>query len=142
MKSKDLRKKLLEKSATFRKEYLKSHITLEISHMIVRERINQGLTQEALAKLVGTKQSGIARTERGNTFPKIELLERIAEALRMQLFIEFRNVNTYTSSQSSSISSVLHATQSPFFGTVGNIIKSSISTDSSNVTQQTSELIK
>ncbi len=96
MKSKDLRKRLLETSSSFREEYFKRDLALDIGHMVVRERIIINLTQAELARLVGTKQPGIARTERGNTLPQLGLLERIANALGMHLFLEFRDTETYT----------------------------------------------
>jgi transcriptional regulator with XRE-family HTH domain len=96
MKSKDLRKKLLEKSEGFRRLYFKRNLPLEISHMIIRERVSRGLTQAQLAELVGTKQSGIARTERGTTYPDIDFLERIADKLGMHLLIELQNDKTQT----------------------------------------------
>src|SRR5664279_1665536 len=85
MKSSDLKKKLLENSPEFRKEYFKRDLALEISHKVVLARIRKGYTQEKLAEMVGTKQSGIARTERGNSLPKLDLLDRIARALDIDL---------------------------------------------------------
>jgi transcriptional regulator with XRE-family HTH domain len=96
MKAKNLRKKLLENSPAFREEYFKRDIPLEISHMIILERVKRGLTQSDLARLVGTQQSGIARTEKGLTYPDIDFLDRIAHALDMHLSIELKESTTYT----------------------------------------------
>lgn len=56
--------------------------------MIYGERVQQarelhGLTQSALAKLVGVNQSAIARIERGELQPSLALLERLAFHTRM-----------------------------------------------------------
>lgn len=42
---------------------------------------NGGLTQKQLAALVGTKQSSIARLERGATPPDLSFLGKVAAAL-------------------------------------------------------------
>jgi transcriptional regulator with XRE-family HTH domain len=96
MKSKDLRNKLLQSSESFREEFYKRDLALEISHMIVRERIKKGLTQFQLAELMGTQQPAIARIEKGSSFPDLEFLERVSKALQVNLFIEFRESETYT----------------------------------------------
>jgi transcriptional regulator with XRE-family HTH domain len=66
------------------------------ANQLVTKPQEKGLTQEQLAKLIGTKQSGIARTERGTTYPTIELLERIANKLGIYLSIEFKETETHT----------------------------------------------
>ncbi len=41
----------------------------EVSNLITIARLKAGLTQEELARLIGTKQSSIARAENGKTLP-------------------------------------------------------------------------
>lgn len=90
MNSRELRKMLMETSPEFRAAYLEQDLAQEISHVVCYARVTKGWTQEKLAKMVGTKQSGIARTERGNTLPKLDLLDRIAKALDLRLSVEFK----------------------------------------------------
>lgn len=52
-------------------------------------REEAGLTQEALAALVSTRQSGIARLEADRDLPSTRLLVRIAEALGHEVRIVF-----------------------------------------------------
>ena len=47
-----------------------------------------GLSQDALARLVGTTQSSIARLERGGRPPRIDTLLRIADALECDLRVD------------------------------------------------------
>lgn len=54
---------------------------LEPAYQVARLRIMRGLTQKQLAKLVGTKQSSIARLESGRTQPSLSFLRRVVEAL-------------------------------------------------------------
>jgi len=53
----------------------------EAAYQVARLRILSGLTQEQVAKMVGTKQSSIARLESGRTEPKLSFLQRVVEAL-------------------------------------------------------------
>lgn len=62
---------------------------LRIARKIRDLREKQNLTQTELAGLIGTKQPSIARLERGDTWPRIDLLEKIAFALGTQLDIRF-----------------------------------------------------
>ncbi|MFH1308541.1 MAG: helix-turn-helix transcriptional regulator [Patescibacteria group bacterium] len=88
MNLKSFKKKLL-KDPEFKKEYYNNDDWIfEISTMVRGERIKQGLTQEKLAKLIGTKQSSIARLENGNNIsPSINFLKKIADALNVELTI-------------------------------------------------------
>jgi transcriptional regulator with XRE-family HTH domain len=48
-------------------------------------REDRGWTQEALAKKVGVARVTIARIEIGHSRPSLELIERLAKALRVTL---------------------------------------------------------
>ena len=54
---------------------------------LIEKRLERGLTQKELAKKIGTKQSAIARLESGNYNPTVELLEKVAKALKAKLTI-------------------------------------------------------
>lgn len=61
---------------------LLSRLVLEV----VEERVSQGLTQEDLARRLGTKQSAISRFENMGRKPGLDFLERLAQALGGKLF--------------------------------------------------------
>lgn len=52
----------------------------EVAHTLIAARVEAGLTQEEVAKRMGTTQSVIARLEGGRTLPSIKSLYRYAEA--------------------------------------------------------------
>ena len=52
----------------------------EPAYQVARLRLLRGLTQRQLADLVGTKQSSIARLERGTTPPNLSFLSKVAAA--------------------------------------------------------------
>lgn len=52
-----------------------------VSHLVSEARLKRGLTQEKLAKLVGTQQPSIARVENGSITPSLDFLKKIALAI-------------------------------------------------------------
>ncbi len=62
----------------------------EIIKEIIEARIKQGLTQEDLAKSIGTRQSNISRLEAGEANPSLRFLKKLAAGLGKELHISFR----------------------------------------------------
>lgn len=60
----------------------------ELAYRIAQLRVKRGLTQSELAKIVGTKQSSIARFESGDNQPRVSFLRRVVEALGGSLDIK------------------------------------------------------
>ena len=83
-------KKELLKDPKVRAEYEKLQPKYAAVSALIEARIKRGLTQEALAKKVRTKQSAIARLEAGNVNPSIGFLQKLAEALGKKLVIQFK----------------------------------------------------
>lgn len=55
---------------------------------LIEKRIAAGLTQEELARKVGTKQSAISRLESGNYNPTLSFLSKVANGLGVKLRFE------------------------------------------------------
>jgi transcriptional regulator with XRE-family HTH domain len=62
----------------------------QIAESVAKRRKELGLSQQALADLVGTTQSAIARLEAGGRPPRIDTLLRIAAALDCDLVVELQ----------------------------------------------------
>jgi|SRR3989344_5415848 len=77
------------KNFEFRKHYEEFGKHLEIAYEIQRLRKEQGVSQAALARKIGTQQSNIARMEAGEQNFTTETLQKIAKALDRDLKIEF-----------------------------------------------------
>lgn len=60
----------------------------DIARQVAAERARRGLTQAELADLCATTQSAIARLERGRRPPRIDTLQRIANALDCRLAVK------------------------------------------------------
>jgi len=78
------------KNPKFRAEYDKLEPQFAPIEAILEARVKKGLTQEALARKIKTKQSAIARLESGNANPSIGFLQKLAEALGKKLVIQFK----------------------------------------------------
>lgn len=90
MKSwKSLKQELL-KNKKIATEYKRLEPRYKLISQLIEARNKKGLTQEELAKRVGTKQSAIARLESGNTNPSITFLEKITKAVGSDLVIQIK----------------------------------------------------
>jgi transcriptional regulator with XRE-family HTH domain len=62
----------------------------QIAGQVTGRRRELGLSQAQLAELCSTTQSAIARLESGGRPPRIDTLQRIADALDCELSVELR----------------------------------------------------
>ncbi|MBI2019872.1 helix-turn-helix transcriptional regulator [Candidatus Daviesbacteria bacterium] len=83
-------KKMLLKNPEFKKIWEETKLEREISHTLIRARIEKRLTQAQLAKKLKTKQSVISRVESGQTTPSLSFLKRLASVLDLSLSVQFK----------------------------------------------------
>ncbi|MDO8461892.1 MAG: helix-turn-helix transcriptional regulator [Deltaproteobacteria bacterium] len=85
-----LRKEL--KDSEFHFYFEREKAISEIARLVREARQKASLTQAALAKRAKTSQTVIARLETGmdERIPSLELLERIAQALKARLMVSFK----------------------------------------------------
>lgn len=84
-----LKNKLMKKSE-FQKEYQKLQPEYEIACQIIDARLKKNMTQEELAKKVGTGQAVISRLEGMNAKPSISLLHKVAQALQTKITVNIQ----------------------------------------------------
>lgn len=77
------------KDPAYREEYDALEVEFALSTALIRARAEAGLTQEALAERMGTKQEVIARWEGGKVMPSTRTLARLAKATGTRLLISF-----------------------------------------------------
>jgi len=82
-------KKQLLKDPEIRKAYDDLEPEFALIESIIKKRIEKGMTQSALAKKVGTKQSAISRLESGDSNPSFVFLKKVAKALGSKLKVSF-----------------------------------------------------
>ncbi|KKQ82920.1 MAG: Helix-turn-helix domain protein [Candidatus Daviesbacteria bacterium GW2011_GWF2_38_7] len=71
----------------FRQEYEKLEPEYEIACQIIEARLKKKMSQEELAKKIGTGQAVISRLEGMNAKPSISLLTRVARALQTKIIV-------------------------------------------------------
>jgi len=84
----ELEKEML-KDPAFKKAYDALQPEFELAAAIIQKRIDKKMTQAALAKKMGTKQSAISRLESGSTNPSFSQLRKVAKALDSKLTVSF-----------------------------------------------------
>lgn len=77
------------KDAAYSSAYEALEEEFSLANAVIAARSRAGLTQEALADRMQTKQSVIARLESGHVMPTTKTLEKIAKATGSRLKISF-----------------------------------------------------
>ena len=87
----DFKKKALQNKEV-QKEYDALKPLFDIKKELVLARVNKGLTQDEIAKKIGTSKSNVLRLESLNNsyIPNLATLMKYAEALEMKLDIGLR----------------------------------------------------
>jgi len=83
-------KDYVEKKMTdpaFAQAYAELEPEFQIARQVIALRLQQGLTQEQLARKMGTNRSSISRLESAAARPSLGLVRRVAEALGAQVEI-------------------------------------------------------
>jgi HTH-type transcriptional regulator/antitoxin HipB len=68
--------------------YNAARLRFELGDAVRRRRAELGLSQTELGRRARMTQSAVARFEAGGTVPTIPVLERLAEALQLDLRVE------------------------------------------------------
>ena len=77
------------KNKSFEDEYNSLEPEYKMIQSLISARKSQNITQKELSAQTGIAQADISKLETGAGNPTIKLLKRIADALNMQLKIEF-----------------------------------------------------
>lgn len=85
-KWKVLEKELLSDPAT-KEEFDKLAPRYAVISQLIAARIKNKMTQQDVARKIGTKQSAIARLESGSVNPSLEFLQKIAQVMGYKLTI-------------------------------------------------------
>src|SRR5579863_5152570 len=84
----DLHKKWM-KEPKYRKAYEALEEEFVLASAVIDVRNRAGLTQEELARKMGTTQPVVARLESGRSRPSMRTLEKLAEATNSRLLVSF-----------------------------------------------------
>ena len=86
--SRDSLKVDLMQNEEFAAEYEKLRPRYEIISQIIEARKEKNMTQEDLAKRIGTQKSNISRLESGNYNPSLDFLVKVAQGLGKELKLQ------------------------------------------------------
>jgi ribosome-binding protein aMBF1 (putative translation factor) len=75
------------KDPAFTQAWDSFELEYNLADLVIKIRSEAGLSQEELAKRIGTTQSAIARMESGKVVPRLESLAKIASACGKKLEI-------------------------------------------------------
>lgn len=79
------------RSAAYRAEQERLAPFEELARLVIRHRAALGISQEELARRVGTSHSAISRIESGRHKTSVETLRRLARALGVRLVVGFES---------------------------------------------------
>ena len=80
------------KNPKFKAEYDKLQPEFAVIRAMIDARMKRGITQEKLARKMGTKQSVISRLESGRANPSVSFLKKLAQALNSRLVVKFTSL--------------------------------------------------
>lgn len=73
------------RNPAFKKSYDALDFEFAIIGALIDARAKRGMTQEKLAKKIGTKQSAIARFESGRSNPTFAFVQKLSDALDLKI---------------------------------------------------------
>ena len=76
------------KDPEFAKLYREERVKFNIAIMLLKARLNAGLTQGELAAKLGVRQPYIDRLESGEANPTLSAVQKILDALDLRMVIE------------------------------------------------------
>lgn len=79
------------RSAAYRAEQERIAQFEELARLVIKHRAALGISQEELARRVGTSHSAISRIESGRHKTSVETLQRLAHALGVRLVVGFES---------------------------------------------------
>ena len=65
----------------YRREHERTRLANDVAIKVIQYRVNNGLSQAALGRMLGMQQPNIARLESGEHEPSLSTLARLSEAL-------------------------------------------------------------
>ena len=76
----------------YRTAYDELELEFELARLLIKARVEAGLTQAQLAERLQTTQSAVARFEGGHVHPSTKTLRKIAQATGTRLKISFEAI--------------------------------------------------
>ena len=78
------------KEEGFKEAFEESRVEFELARKLIEARIQSGLSQEDIAKIMNTSQSTVARLESGKDLPSMRTLKKFADATNSVIDIQLK----------------------------------------------------
>jgi len=75
----------------YRREHERTRIANDVAIKVIAYRAARGLSQSALARMLGMRQPNVARLESGDHEPSLSTLARLSEALGEDFSVDIRS---------------------------------------------------
>lgn len=75
----------------YRREHERTRLANDVAIRVIRYRADHGLTQAALARMLGMRQPHVARLESGDHEPSLLTLARLSEALGEDFSVDIKS---------------------------------------------------
>ena len=89
----DSTRRRAQRSPAYRRQQAERADFRELAWLLIKYRMDKGLSQQELADLVGTSNSQISRIESGRHRTNFDTLLRIARALDVKVIVGFESVS-------------------------------------------------
>ena len=73
-----------------RREHDRTRIANDVAIKVIRYRADHGLSQAALARMLGMRQPNVARLESGDHEPTLSTLAKLSEVLGLDLSVDIK----------------------------------------------------
>jgi len=74
----------------YRREYERTRLANDVAIKVIQYRVKHGLTQAALARLLGMRQPHVARLESGDHEPSLSTLARLSTVLGLDFSVDVK----------------------------------------------------
>ncbi|SRR5258706_2321677 len=74
----------------YRREYERTRLANDVAIKVIGYRVDHGLSQAALGRLLGMRQPHVARLESGDHEPSVATLARLADALGLDFSVDIK----------------------------------------------------
>jgi transcriptional regulator with XRE-family HTH domain len=88
--ARDVLAQRLERDPAFRAEWERLALARQVAELVLRYRVEHGLTQTELAHRLEITQSAVARLESGEVNPTLETLQRLAHQLSIPIALQIQ----------------------------------------------------
>ena len=75
----------------YRREYERTRLANDVAIKVIQYRVDHGLSQAALGRMLGMQQPNIARLESGDHEPSVSTLARLSEALGEDFSLDIKS---------------------------------------------------